>query len=316
MRLRIAGDGEERLESTHEDVLLKAAATSLQVHIKIRPENAVRFYNAAMIASAPLVAVSANSPYLFGKDLWDETRIPLFEQAVHVNSYRDVGGNQIGRVKFGEGYCRHSLLELFNENMDQYPPLLPVVEEVDVGWLQHLRLQNGTIWRWVRPVIGVGPRGRYHLRIEHRVAAAGPTVADSIANTAFCIGLTHHLAQSDEAPEALLSCAQARLNFYAAAKRGMRAKVDWLDGHEHDLQQLVLDTLIPQAEQALRRLGVAAPEAAYYLHDILRQRVLTGRGGTAFQRSFVSVHGRDFQALVSAYADNMRQNTTVHLWRV
>ena len=316
LRLSIVGDGEERLESVHGDVLIEAAATSLQIHIKTRPDEAVRYFNSAMIASAPVVAAAANSPFLFGKDLWDETRIPLFEQAVHINSYRDLEGNQIGRVKFGEGYCRNSLLELFLENMDRYPPLLPMVEEADIGWLQHLRLQNGTIWRWNRPIIGVGPRGRYHLRVEHRVAAAGPTVTDTIANTALSIGLINHLAQCEAAPEASLSCTQARANFYAAAKHGMRARIEWLDGRTHDLQHLLLDTLIPQAEKALLRLGVSAPEVEHYLRDVIHQRVLTGRGGAAYQRSFVSVHGRDFQALVQAYAANMSRNMPVHLWHV
>ena len=46
------------------------------------PAAAAAFFNAALLVSAPMVAVAANSPLLFGKLLWQETRIPLFEQGV------------------------------------------------------------------------------------------------------------------------------------------------------------------------------------------------------------------------------------------
>ena len=86
--------GQDTLAMQHADVMLEAAATSFQIHLQCKPANAVRDFNAALIASAPMVAASANSPALFNRRLWAETRIPLFEQAV------DVGPHYPKRVGF------------------------------------------------------------------------------------------------------------------------------------------------------------------------------------------------------------------------
>ncbi|MBI1213269.1 MAG: hypothetical protein GC190_17525 [Alphaproteobacteria bacterium] len=316
IKLSIDGDNEERLESVHDNILLEAATTSLQVHIQTRPSESVRFYNASQIASAPTVAIAANAPYLFGHDLWDETRIPLFEQSVFIDSYRDQNGDHIGRVKFGEGYCKTSFMELFLENLDDYEPLLPMVSTSDVGWLDHLRLQNGTIWRWNRPIVGVGKAGQFHLRVEHRVCASGPTVTDCMANAAFYIGLTYALARSKVPPETLLSFEDCKSNFYAAARSGFRARIKWLDGKAYDLQALVLDQLLPMAREALLKLGVSEAEVRGYLDEVVRERVVSGRNGAAFQRSFIDVHGRDFQGLAEKYYLNMSSKKPVHTWEV
>ena len=149
--LELKIEGKDFLNIQHHDVMLEAAATSLQIHCQVNTDEAVRHYNLSQILSAPMVAVAANSPYLFGKDLWDETRIPTFEQSVSVASFPDCHGQTIGRVTFGTGYARQSILEPFLENLDGFPVLLPMVLDDDPSWLSHLRLQNGTIWRWTRP---------------------------------------------------------------------------------------------------------------------------------------------------------------------
>jgi hypothetical protein len=95
--------GKDILRAEHNDVMLESATTSFQIHLQVSPEFAVRAYNASIIASAPLVAISANSPYLFGKDLWAETRIPLFEQAVEVGGYEEESHGPMRRVTFGSG---------------------------------------------------------------------------------------------------------------------------------------------------------------------------------------------------------------------
>ena len=84
IRLRIMG--EDFLESVHHDLMLEAATTSLQVHLKVPQSTSRRYYNASLIASAFTVALAANAPLLFGKRLWDDTRIPVFEQAVDSHS--------------------------------------------------------------------------------------------------------------------------------------------------------------------------------------------------------------------------------------
>jgi hypothetical protein len=141
-------EGDSRLSTTHPDVMLEAAATSFQIHLQCRPDWAVRDFNASIVTSAPIVAASANSPYLFGHALWDETRIPLFEQAV------DVGERNSARVSFGSGYVRQSLLEIFEENQREHLILIPAVHDDPPNKFSHVRFHNGTLWRWNRPLSG------------------------------------------------------------------------------------------------------------------------------------------------------------------
>ena len=180
--LQLNIEGQESLQLSHGDVMFESAATSYQLHLQVNLESAARVYNAAHILSAPMVAVSANSPFLFGRNLWDETRIPLFEQAVALEDVRASDGRKISRVTFGSGYVESSVFECFQRNLDLYPVLLPAISEAPPQELAHLRLHNGTIWRWNRPLIGFDEKGEPHLRLEHRVVPSGPTVGDAIAS--------------------------------------------------------------------------------------------------------------------------------------
>jgi len=224
-------NGEEHLRVKHRDVMLESAATSFQIHLQLTQQSAVRAYNASVILAAPMVAVAANSPFLFGKNLWAETRIPVFEQAVAVGGYDGAVFGPIRRVTLGSGYVRESLFELFEENLQHYPVLLPVdfgEAGSDSGAeLHHLRLHNGTIWRWNRPLIGFDARGRPHLRLEHRVMPAGPSLVDTLANAAFYYGTVTALATRDQPPESALDFVTARDNFYEAARLGLGAHMAW-----------------------------------------------------------------------------------------
>ncbi|HCU24731.1 MAG TPA: glutamate--cysteine ligase [Deltaproteobacteria bacterium] len=296
--------GHEQLVSQHSDVMLEAAATSLQVHLQVPPAQILRFYNAALIASAPLVALAANSPFLFGKDLWAETRIPLFEQAVGWDSRR---------VSFGRDYVRGSLLECFWENLEKYPVLLPVTFEENSEGLPHLRLHNGTIWRWNRPIAAPDAAGDLHLRIEHRVMAAGPTISDVIANIAACLGLVHALAEHPVAPELQLSFAEAQNNFYQAARLGLEAEVTW-NAKKVGLRELWLRELLPRVGESLKRLEIDASDLAFYLDEVLFGRLKSGQSGAVWQRAFVGRYGKDFPALTAAYGERQRRGSPVHEW--
>jgi gamma-glutamyl:cysteine ligase YbdK (ATP-grasp superfamily) len=257
--------GRQHLQASHNDVMLESAATSFQLHLQVEPQNAARYYNAAHILSAPMVAISANSPYLFGRDLWDETRIPLFEQSVAVGGTEFGRGGQAGRVTFGAAYIESSIYECFLRNMECYPVLLPAVSESDVSDLAHLRLHNGTIWRWNRPLIGFDDKGNVHLRLEHRVVPAGPTVVDAIANAALFFGAVESLASVSTPPEKQLDFELARTNFYAAAKSGLDAKVVWLDGKIVSIVDLLQDEILPLARRGLARLDVDNDDIDLYL---------------------------------------------------
>lgn len=308
--------GEEHLHIEHRDVMLESAATSFQLHMQLSPEQAVRYYNASIIASAPLVGLSANSPFLFGKELWEETRIPLFEQAVHVGGFEGAAFGPIRRVSFGSAYARASLLELFEENLAHYPVLLAERMDREPEQMAYLRLHNGTVWRWVRPLIGFDDDGRPHLRIEQRVIPAGPSLIDSVANAAFYYGLAGALASEDEPPEIGLLFDLARDNFYQAARYGLKAQLQWPgQGDKQGLAGLVQDSLLPLAAEGLSGLGLDSRDIRHYL-SVIEQRVATGQTGAAWQRRFVARHGRDWGQMMRAYYQQQEGRRPVHEWEI
>ena len=306
--------GREQLQLVQDHLMLEAACTSLQVHLMLTADNAARRYNAAQIASGPLIAVAANAPFLYGRQLWDETRIPAFENAIEHRSFRDREGRKVGRVTFGSGYLRRSLMELFVENHEAYPAMLPICCD-DGDPLAHLKLQNGTIWRWNRPIIHAGKSGEPpHIRIENRILPSGPTVADMVANTAFFIGLVLHLSDI-EGLEDRIPFETARANFYAGAKSGLAAQMTWLDDEEGDVQALILDKLVDQAGDALVKAGLDRHEVGHYL-GLIRSRAINGQTGAKWQRAHANCHGRDFQGLVDDYIRNQDSGRPVHTWTV
>lgn len=310
-------DEGESLHIEQADIMLEAAATSLQVHFQVGQDDAVRTYNASMIASAACVAASANAPYLYGRALWEETRIAIFERAVPSGNLRDAEGRVIGRVGFGSGYAKDSLFETFSENVKGYPPVLPVLLDEPAETLPHLRLHNGTVWRWNRPLIGFDEdTGQPTLRIEHRPMSAGPTIIDTMANIAFYLGLTHALATQEQAPEQGLPFSVARDNFYDAAKYGLAANVRWTDGENHNLQQLCCETLLPLARKGLSDLGIIEEDIVLYLDEVLVPRIREGKTGAAWQKAYIAKHGPDFAAMTAAYTDLQKRGEPVHAWPV
>lgn len=305
--------GREHLKTEHRDVMLEAATTSFQIHLKVAPDQAADYYNLAQILSAPMVAVSANSPYLFGHDLWDETRIPVFEQSVAVGGFAAVAHGPLRRVGFGSGYARASLFECFEENLAHFPILLPMVGDSAPERLEHLRLHNGTIWRWNRSLIGFDDDGTPHLRIEHRVVPAGPTLVDAIANAAFFFGLMQALGSGGVAPSLLLPFPVARDNFHAAARDGLDAHIHWLRDRHGRLQTLILRDLLPLAQRGLEQLDIDRADAERFL-GVIRGRVENACTGAAWQRAFVARHGRDWTALTLAYRERQASGVPVHEW--
>ena len=306
LHIRItAGDD---LDMLHDDVMLEAATTSFQIHLQCKPERAVRDFNAAIVASAPMVALAANSPFLFGRSLWEETRIPLFEQAV------SAGPRAPARVTFGTGYARESLIEIFRENQTEHVILLPYVQADEPPHkFSHVRFQNGTVWRWNRPLLGFDFDGQPHLRIEHRVVPAGPTIHDCIANAAAWLGMVRGLVDREDPIETRIDFETAKKNFYAAAKFGLDAPLSWVDGVERSARELLEDELLPMAAAALARLDIPDTEIERYI-GTAHARVARNRTGARWQRAWVEKHGADFAALTRAYVDAQDSGEPVHEW--
>jgi hypothetical protein len=157
--------------------LLEACNTAYQVHLQIKPQEFVTKYNIAQLITAPVLASSVGSPILFGKRLWDETRIALFQQSVDTRTVGDHLRESSPRVTFGNEWVQDSILEIYQEDTARYRVMLSSeVEEnvekmLDEGTppaLHALQVHNGTVYRWNRLCYGI-TNGKAHLRIENRV---------------------------------------------------------------------------------------------------------------------------------------------------
>jgi gamma-glutamyl:cysteine ligase YbdK (ATP-grasp superfamily) len=311
--LDIQAPGGARVHSVHTDVMLEAAATSFQVHLQVPASQVLRTYNASLLASAPLLAASGNSPLLFGRPMWQETRIPLFEQALDIWTRADGSHPGVCRVGFGSGYAGFSLVECFQENLERFEPILPIELDEPVQRLPHLRLHNGTIWRWTRPIVGFDEDGTPHLRIEHRPLPAGPSIVDMMANLAFTIGLIGDLAAEREPPEERVPFATAHRNFESAARDGLDARLEGFGPQAAPAREL-LPALLARAARGLDQFAVDRRWAAEML-GVVARRVEAGRTGAAWQLQHWAARREDGEALTRDYAARQSSGRPVHDWR-
>jgi hypothetical protein len=328
--LEIAINGVERL-ATHADTIApEAACTSVQFHQQVDPERFARHWNAAQVIAGVEVAVGANSPFFYGKELWRETRIALFEQATDTRPEELKAQGVRPRVWFGERWIT-SIFDLFEENTRYYPALLPLcdaedpldtLERGDTPALGELRLHNGTIYRWNRPIYDV-VRGQPHLRVENRVLPAGPTVVDTMANAAFYYGLVRVLAEAERPVWSQMSFSAAEENFHAGARDGIEARLYWPGLGEVPAAELVLRRLLPIADEGLSRWGIEASVRDRLL-GIIERRCVTSRNGAAWQSEVFHRLYDDkgmerfdaLRAMTLRYREHMHSNEPVHAWPV
>ncbi len=325
-------DGPEPLRLRCDDVTLEGANTSLQVHLRVAPADFAHVFNAAQMAVAPVLATAANAPFFLGHRLWDETRVALFKQSVDPRASRD-GTYPVARVSFGHGWVRRSALELFAESVALHPPLLPMLGDerparvVAAGGtprLRELRLHQGTVWSWNRPVYD--PTGGGHLRIEMRALPAGPTLADMMANTAFLVGLAFGLAPQVPRLVPAFPFACAERNFYRAARHGPEAVLLWPSREAPSPRPIgaleLAGALLPVAERGLRAAGVRGSEIGGWL-GVIEGRLAAGQSGARWQdRALVGEEaaGSDgrFEALarmLGRYRELSEEGRPVHTWR-
>jgi len=328
-RIRIAG--EDPLELASEDVALEGANSSFQVHLRVDPADFTRTYNAVQLATAPVLAVSGNSPTFLGHRLWEETRIAVFKQSVD-----DRQGHgprrRLARTALGTGWLRGGALELFAESVRLHQPLLPVLGDRGpltggAGWqappLDELRLHQGTVWRWNRAIYD--PTAGGHLRIEMRALPAGPTVIDMLANAAFLIGLSLWLAGQDQQWTYALPFERADHGFYRAAQQGLSAQLSWPAGHRDQMRTVaaakLVAELVPAARQGLLQAGVAAAEADGLL-GVISARAASGQTGAVWQRATLAAaerhHDREraLAVMLDRYLQCADTGLPVHTWPV
>jgi hypothetical protein len=292
--------------------------------VQVSPEDFPAYWNASQVIASIQLAVGANSPYLLGKELWRETRIALFEQATDTR-YEELKAQGVRpRVWFGERWI-NSIFDLFEENVRYFPALLPVIAEenphavLEAGGtprLDELRLHNGTIYRWNRPVYAVVD-GVPHVRVENRVLPAGPTVIDTIANAAFYFGLVRALAEQERPVWSQMSFTAAEENFHAAAQTGIDARVYWPGVGQVPANELVLRRLLPLAAEGLQAWQVDEEEYGPLL-DLIERRCITGSNGATWFVDRVGAEGPDrhqaLRAALTEYRQRMHANDPVHTW--
>lgn len=325
---RVHIEGEDALDFAADDPSVEGANASFQLHLRVPPRAFARTYNAAQLAVAPALAVACNSPMLFGRRLWAETRIALFRQSVDDRAEADDDDWRPARVSFGHGWVRRGVFELFAEAAAMHAPLLPAMASEDplavaraggVPRLEELRLHEGTVWRWNRAIYDHGAGG--HLRIELRALPSGPTVVDMVSTGAFVLGLTLGLAPVSDELVQRMTFGQARRNFYEAARRGLDAALLWPadaapSPRPAPLREL-LTALLPVARRGLVEGGVDAGEADGWL-GVVAARVAAWTSGARWQRRAVGAERRpDLSArarMLLRYAELSRAGAPVHAW--
>ncbi len=325
--LRIQGMDE--LLMKFDSPLLEACNTGFQVHLQVTPEDFVRKYNIAQAITGPALAAAVGSPFLFGKRLWSETRIALFQQSVDTRTVGDHLRESSPRVTFGNEWLDESILEIFQEDTARYRVMLSseVTEDVDKlmeegtpPQLKALQVHNGTVYRWNRPCYGVA-NGKAHLRIENRVFPSGPTVSDEIANTAFWLGILNKMEDYHPDIRKVMDFDNARLNFVSASKLGLDTTFRWVDNERINAADLITEELLPIAREGLEKASVDASDIDQYL-GIIQSRVERGQTGAnwmvnnyaSLMKENNNTKEQTLAAITTAMIKYQKKGEPVHKW--
>ena len=321
--------GLDELHLTHDNIMMESCNTSFQVHFQSNAKEFVNHYNLAQAITAPVLAVAVNSPLLFGHRLWQETRVALFQHSTDERSRPQLARNQPTRVSFGDCWLENSVVQLFADQITRFRPIMitqpdenpfAVLARGETPLLSALRMHNGTVWRWNRACYGV-TEGVPHLRIENRALPSGPTIVDEIANAAFFTGLMLAVPQTYGDITKRMAFDDAKLNFFRAARHGLDAQFQWIDGESHSAASLILDHLLPLAREGLISSQVATEDVDKYL-GIIEERARCRQTGAGWiMKSFSTMEGSTSKdsrqrTLTSAMLANQKQGQPVHRWTV
>ena len=319
--------GLDELQLTHDNIMMESCNTSFQVHFQSNATDFVSHYNTAQAITAPVLAVAVNSPVLFGHRLWQETRVALFQHSTDARSRPQLARSHPTRVSFGDSWLEHSIIALFHDQILRFRPIMitqpdedpfQVLARGETPLLSALRMHNGTVWRWNRACYGVTD-GVAHLRIENRALPAGPTIVDQVANAAFFVGLMLSLPQEYGDIARRMKFDEAKSNFFRAARHGLDAQFNWIDGKGHTACSLVLDHLLPLARQGLADAKVNSTDVDTYL-GIVEERVRSRQTGARWiLKSLEVMHevgAKDIsqRRLTAAMLESQKEGKPVHRW--
>ena len=319
--------GSEELNLDQDFPTFEFCNTSFQIHYQPRPRDFIDAYNFAKLITAPVLAVSVNSPLLMGKRLWQETRIALFQQAIDTRDRSRLLRQQVARVSFARKWVRESIMEMFRDDLARFKVLLITEGEEDataalnsgkIPRLQALNAFFGTIYRWNRCCYGIS-NGKPHLRIENRVVPAGPTVVDQVANSAFWIGMMNGMPDEYRSLADKVDFDWAVNNFTRAARTGLDATFYWMGGKKVTATELILKELLPIAEAGLKKAAIQEADIKRYL-DIIGDRVLSRQTGAAWLlRNYSELRGHHSAqkaavGITAAMLERQQSGEPVHTW--
>lgn len=319
--------GTDELTAALQSVMYEAANTSWQLHLQIDPNDFAEAYNWAQYISAPVLAATANSPLLFGRELWHETRIALFQQSIDTRRSANQVRDRHNRVNYGREWLTGSPALLFKDNITRFPLLLTgdvqedsvqLLEEGRIPKLRALNLHNGTIYSWNRTCYGISDTGYPHLRIENRYVPGGPTVVDEMANFAFWVGIMKAMPERYATLQDDLPFQVAKSNFYQAARSSLHATINW-NGHHKPVQAVLLEELLPLAEEGLQKVGLSEEEINQHLNIIERRCSTKGNGACWIIRNFRPIAanfgaGVAVREITEAMLHGQRADIPVHNW--
>lgn len=326
LRLR----GIDEILVNHDSPMLEACNTSFQVHLQVSSNEFVKMHNIAQTLAAPTMAFAANSPIVFGKRLWHESRIALFQQALDIRTTRDHMRERSPRVSFGTDWLDNSVLDIYKDDIARFRVLIAGEKEEDslelirkgkVPKLRALQVHNSTVYRWNRPCYGISENGKPHLRIENRVIPAGPTVIDEVANAAFWLGAMKGIAKNYDDIRDVISWPDVRDNFEKAARFGIDSNFTWFNDTKISACDLVLKELLPLAKEGLESQQVDKNDISRYL-DIIEERAKRHMNGARWQlRAYSHLRELTGQAealtvLTASMLENQKKEIPVHEWEL
>ena len=306
-------------------VLFEACNTSFQLHLQLKPEEFVDKFNWSQMISAPVLAVGTNSPLLFGRELWSESRIALFKQSLDTRNSKNHLRRKIPRVYFGDEWLKDSPIELWKNELIRFPLIITSddlkdsVNELHKGEIPELRairLHNGTTYTWNR--LCYGPGKSPHIRIECRYLPAGPSAVDEIANFVFWVGLMNNAPANWSEEIKQINFRSVKANFIKAARTGIESVFNW-KGKKISAKELILEELLPMAEQGLQQLNINADDIRKYL-GIIAKRLEKNQNGSQWTidsyRKLSLKHSQNIakQEIVAQMIEYQKQNVPVHEW--
>ena len=322
-------EGVDELLVKHDSPLLEACNTSFQVHLQVAPNDFVKMYNISQVLAAPAIAIAANSPLVFGRRLWHETRIALFQQSLDTRTTADHMRERLPRVNFGSGWLNGDITQIYKEDISRFRVLLAgAIEEDSLEMVQNgitpklraLQIHNSTVYRWNRPCYGISPNGKPHLRIENRVMPSGPTTVDEVANAAFWLGCMVAMGNKYDDITKHIDFVDARDNFLKSAKFGIDTTFSWLKDKKVPVTELILQELLPMAREGLKMRKVKTADINKYL-DIIEARAREHKTGARWAlRTFTALkkevtNDEAVTAITAAIVKNQQQNKPVHTWK-